>query len=197
MRGLTALQVHQSLNLHFSKKSPYDCIKYNFKTKASVDTLKQHPNRWQYAGLEKNCVNVVYALFSVYEENNFQFITPTQLFRKARQYYNTTPDEFLDTVFKNDLIYLRKQYDSGPQLFGSTGMYPALYDEYKDGKIHLRTLIILSMFIMDVINTDSKDIIAWPKFVQHCHKIEGFIALFFDRTTVESLFAEHYLNQVV
>lgn len=195
MKGLLAYQIHTAYNLHFGS-SPYDCVKYNFKVKAGEDAFKKSRYKWQYVGLEQRAEHLKYMMFLVFEENRFSHIPPHRLFNRARTMYGASPEQYIDTTFAVELEHLTAKYDAGTTLFDIGDLYPNVYHEYKDGSISFMTFMILNAFISDVINNDSRDIIAWPKFVAHCHSIMPFIKLFFDKRHVESTFARRYLQVV-
>lgn len=195
MKGLHAYQTHTAFNLHFGR-SPYDCIKYNFKVKAGEEAFAKSRYKWQYVGLEKHANDMRYLMFLVFEENKFMHVTPQRLFNRARAMYDASPSQYIETTFGIELSYLSKQYKAGTSLFDMNDLYPNVYHEFKDGNISFITVLLLDVFISDVINNDSRDIIAWPKFVAHCDSIIPFIKLFFDRKQVESSFARRYLQVV-
>ena len=195
MKGVLAYQTHTAYNLHFGS-SPYDCLKYNFKVKAGEESFRKSRYKWQYVGLENNCSDLRYVMFLVFEENRFSHVTPQRLFNRARTMYNASPSQYLETTFSNELDQLSQKYNQGTSLFDTDDLYPNVYHEFKEDRISFMTFMILNAFITDVINNDSRDIIAWPKFVSKCQSIMPFIKLFFDRKHVESIFARSYLQVV-
>ena len=195
MKGLYPFQVYKAMSLHFNDKVNYDCLKYNFKTKANEESFMKSSFRWQYVGFEKKYGNgnIRYIMFGIFEKNDFGFVHEKGLNQIAKFVYQS-PAQFISSAFENDLQYLKKVYNGNTSLFDSDGLYPNVYRELKDNNIEYQTFMLLNCFIYDVLNTDSRDIIAWPKFVKKCQDIVPFIMLFFDRSDVEQVFKEHYLD---
>jgi hypothetical protein len=195
MKGLTAYHTHLALNLHFSD-TPYDCVKYGFKTRGGEESFKKNRYRWQYIGLENKVEDLRYCMFKVFEQNDFKYVSAVQLFKQARSYYNDTPRLFIETQFIADLKSLSQKYDDKTNLFALNDLYPNIYHEYKDACISFETFLILNAFIKDVIHNDSRDIIAWPSFVSKCDSVLPMIQLFHDRRKIEHAFATNYLQVV-
>lgn len=199
MIGLQAYQTFTALSLHFKEGSDYDCFKYNFKTKANAESLKKNRMKWQYMNLEKkfSLYEIRYYMYLAFEKRDFGYITPQMMFKLVHG-ISKNKKTFLEDIFPSDLQYLAKRYNKSPAIFDNDDLYPNLYVEYDNGKIDIKTFLLLSIHIKDVINNNSsRDIIAWPRFVKKAERIVPFMKYFFSKEEVETVFLNHYLNQVV
>ena len=200
MIGLELYQTYQAYNLHFNDKVSYDCLKYNFKTKVNLDSFNKSKFKWQFIGTEKKLSDkpIRFILFNVYEQYGFTYITPQKMIQAIHRHLEDNQQKFLETTFKTDLHYLKSVYNGSVDLFMTGDLYPNIYHEYLNGKINIKSLLLLDVFIKEVINSKtSRDIIAWPKYIQEANKLKGLIGYFFNRKQIEQLFSEIYLGQVV
>lgn len=197
MIGLEAYQIYNAFNLHFNDNVDYDCMTYNFKTRVKSDTFKRSPYRWQFASIEKKAtIDLRFASFNSFCECEYSYTKPLKFIRTASKQLKTTPSDILQKSVKNDLLFLKNRYNSSTQLFETDrSLYPNLFQDYMDGQIEYRTVVLISVFIKDVINRGtSRDIIAWPKYVKQADQVKGLFKYFFDKSEFESLFAETYLS---
>ena len=197
MIGLEAYQIYNAFNLHFNDNVDYDCMTYNFKTRVKPETFKRSPYRWQFASIEKKAsADLRFVSFNSFCLCDYSYTKPLKFIRTVSKQLEITPSTILQSVVKKDLLYLKDRYNGSTNLFNSDGsLYPHLFQEFKDGKIDYRTMILVSVFIKDVINREtSKDIIAWPKYVKQADHVKGLFKYFYSKSEFETLFAETYLG---
>lgn len=197
MIGLELYKTYQAYNLHFNDNVKYDCVTYNFKTRVNEESFKKSKFRWQFTGMEKklNDKPLRFILFNAYELHGFTYITPQKVIQTISRHSDINQQTFLQTTFKKDVQYLRSVYNGSTNLFMTNDLYPNIYHEYLNGKINIKSLMILDVFIKDVINSKtSRDIIAWPTYVKQADKLKGLIGYFFNRQQIEQLFTDIYLQ---
>ena len=194
MIGFNAYQSYMAMSLHFNKSNDYNCFTYHFKTKSNEESFKKHKMKWQFAGLEKqyDLKQIRYFMFRAFERNDFTYMSPMMLFKLI---FNLKQErDFITNKFKSDLQYLSSVYNGSTDLFHNDNLYPNIYMEYNSKKINIKTLILLHLYIKDVINTHtSRDIIAWPRFIEKVDSISPFIKYFYDKDQVEHAFLTYYL----
>lgn len=196
MIGLQAYQTFTAITLHFKAQSDYDCFKYNFKTRANAESFNKNRMKWQYISLEKkyNLKEIRYYTYLTFEKYDFGYVTPKMMFQTVSR-LSKIEKPFLTDIFPKDLQYLSDVYNRSSTLFETDDLYPNLYTEYSNGKINIKTFLLLSIHIKDLINnSSSRDIIAWPGFVKKAERIVPFMKYFFSKEEVEQAFLEHYLN---
>lgn len=203
MTGLIALQTHNALNLHFSPSVDYDYVLYNGKTKLNADTLKKHPYKWQYAGLEKKAGNnLIYLMYAIFKDSEFGWVKPKKLFARSN---NKEIASFVECMtdldnnwFVEDCQFMKEALEKeglpSYTLFDEKGMYPRIYTMYRKEEIHLETLLLLDMYVQSVLMKDrSKDVLFWPSEITHLNRVSSLLSLIFNRVDVERAFKNHYL----
>jgi hypothetical protein len=197
--GLQAYQIFTALTLHFKEDSDYECFKYNFKTRANAESFNKNRMKWQYMNLEKKFTifQIRYYMYLAFEKQDFGYLTPNMMFKMVNSLAKKE-NNFIETKFSNDVKYLAMRYNGSTELFNNDDLYPNLYTEYENRKIDIKSFLLLSIHIKDVINgNSSRDIIAWPRFVKKAQRITPFMKHFFSKGEVEQVFLTKYINQVV
>lgn len=195
MRGFAAYQYHQAMNLHFSTKTDYDLFQYNAKTRANEESFNKNRFKWQYAGIEKKVGRLIDFFYLCYKANHFSYCSSQQIFRYGRLYQATDIDSLRQQVEK-DLVYLHSKYSSDPtEIYSVTGVYPTLYQEYKNKTIELESLLLIDGCIKQLLTSKySNDIIAWPDVCKHMHRVQPFVMNIFDRAWFLEAFTKYFLD---
>jgi len=198
MQGFSLYQTHTALNLHFGS-TDYDYFKYHGKTRVTLDGFKKNQFKWQYAGLEKKLEHVLWFMWNQYKANEFSYLPPKQLIYGGNKWLNQTPwlhpDDYELAVISTDLKWLSSRYAGSTKLVEKGDMYPAIYEDYKEGSIALETILLISAYISNVFTLDqSDDIIGWPMVVADMSKLQPFCLELFERTTFMELFSKAYLG---
>lgn len=194
--GLDFYHVCNAFSLHYNEKADYDCMKYNFKTKSNLVGFNKSNLKWQFIGVERNLVgyDTRFIMYMVYSLNESSYIPIKNALRMALTVPKTQKD-FLEKIFKKDLLYLKKEYSDPQNIFMIDGLYPNIYKEYKNRKININTLSLLSTFIVDTLKTEnSKDVIAWPSFIKKIERDKQLIKYFFDHDDISHYFSEYLLT---
>lgn len=197
--GTNLFKNFNALSLHFNDKVDYDCVKYNFKTKVRDDSFYKSNLRWTFVGVEKKLMeyDTRFILMDVYFKYYDTYQQPINVLRGCLT-ANKTQKEFYENIFKEDLLYLKSVYNDPLTIFECSGLYPNLYNEYKQKKISINTLLLLSIFIVDILKKEvSRDIIAYPNFVDRSNKHKQLIKYFFNQKDVEYYFNLYILGNVV
>lgn len=195
--GINLYATYKSFVLHCNDKINFNCVKYNFKTKVSEQTFLKSRFKWQFMTMERKLAGTDfrYAVFNVFYLYGFTYINPQKFIQTLSKYLEVNQKDFLNNIFKKDLLYLKSVYNGSSKLFETSDLYPNIYQEYLDGKIDIQSTVLLNIFIKDVINTGtSRDIIAWPKYVKEMNKLKDLVGYFYNKNQVEALFSDHYLG---
>lgn len=199
MKGLILFEMHSALNLHFNQKTNYDFFLYHGKTRVNKDTFNRSPFKWQYVGIENKIDHLLWFMYTSYKDSNWKYITPKKLFLQARYWRNKVvhkhPQEFMNNIVKNDLQTLRTIYNGSINIFDVNGLYPNLYNEFKQGTITLESFLLIDSYIKSVCYKDlSQDIVSWPLIIQDLNIARPFVEELFNRLEFNSLFSENYLQ---
>jgi hypothetical protein len=197
MYGMELYQLYQSLSLHFNTNVDYDCVKYNFKTRVNPETFKKSKFKWQFAGAQKKIStdNLKFAVFNVFDIHGFTYTNQLKFIQTISRHASDQPETFMNNKFKKDIQYLKSVYNGSTKLFQTDNTYPNVYQEYLDGEIDIKSVMLLNIFIKDVINNDnSRDIIAWPRYVKEANNLRNLVGYFYNKKQVESIFVSDYLS---
>jgi hypothetical protein len=195
-KGLDLFKHCSAFALHYNSKVDYDCVKYNFKTKTSIESFNRSNLKWQYIGVAKKLAefDTRFILYMVYSLDDVTYRSPIKVLKTALT-VPKTKEEFYEKIFKKDLLYLKQEYNDPQDIFNVDGLYPNLYKEYKNGKININTLSLLSAFIVDKMKPEfSRDIIAWPSFIKKIDNDRQMVKYFFDQNVVSNYFSKYVLS---
>lgn len=190
MVGFNAYNTHIALNLHFDTNGgSYDYFKYNGKTRATKDSFKKNPFRWQYAALEQKAgSNLLYYYYLVFKHNDFKYVRASHgLFKLLKTFssdYSLDPASHISEQILNDLSRLKSKYsDDYSEMVAVDDLYPSLYDDYQyDSLIDIETLLLFDSHITSILNPQSSnDVVTWPSILIKMEKVRPFVLQFTDR----------------
>lgn len=191
MKGFAAYQMHHAMNLHFAKGSTYDYFKYHGKTRVSEESFKKNPFRWQYATVESKSSDLLFDFYLLFKYNNFEYVKPNhgmfKALRRATNDFSMNRTLVLTNQIQIDCGYLKSRpIDT---LVSNDGLYPVLYNLYKNDDISLETLILIDSLIVSVLKLEnSQDVVSWPTVISDMERIRPFVLTLIEKDTFIDIF---------
>lgn len=165
--GYHIYQAFNGLSLYFRGK--FDYFKYNGKSSFSKpDKYASHPQRFQYACVERSCEEKPMAfLYSVFAYNDFEYMTPKRFFTMPRNAQVKAQYQHLcDEGYTKDLIKDLQCIKKNETMHDTSSLFPLVHQLVHDGDITLETAILYDTIVKPVYVKDaSPDPIRWPSTV--------------------------------
>ena len=194
MVGLDTYKTFAAMNLMF--QIGYDVVKYNFSAKYTIENFKKEKFLWVFVELEKKNTKeeIIYKTLCAIIERDFTWLCPKAFYYFLRKSKNSLDkNTFVDVEFTKDVEYLSGRYNKSiAKIAENQGLYPAIYNEWKGGRINLLTLVLLDDKINILNKEKSKDILIWEKSIKNINRVKQVSKYLFDADRVNSIIDQFF-----
>jgi hypothetical protein len=188
LTGYEYYKLYIACNLHVANKG-YDIEKYKWSTTIKAQTFSTQKFRWQFNNIFKKedlSINEVkFRFYQVFKSQDFKYINPFTFCALVNKMHFTSIDvarsqilNEIEAIIETDIL-CRDQ----------DGLYPAIYDGYRNSSVSLETVMIIDKYIKQtLIEENSRDIIAWPNVIESLkHQSKMFMSLLEDQEFIDQL----------